>query len=97
MSSRHWMSGPLKQGLRVIRLIIGFAVLIAGLLMLIFPGPAIIVIPIGLAILATEVKWAKRLLEYMKQRAEAVGAALKRKKKAREPESDQKPSLGGKG
>jgi tellurite resistance protein TerC len=42
---------------------VGFAVLAVGLLMLVLPGPAIVVIPLGLAILATELAWARRLLQ----------------------------------
>ncbi len=43
--------------------IVGFTVLIAGLLMLVLPGPALIVIPIGLALLSLEFVWAEGLLE----------------------------------
>jgi tellurite resistance protein TerC len=35
--------------------------------MIILPGPAIIVIPIGLGVLATEFIWARRLLKKVKQ------------------------------
>jgi uncharacterized protein (TIGR02611 family) len=41
----------------------GFAVLLAGLIMLVTPGPAFVLIPIGLAMLALEFEWAERLLE----------------------------------
>jgi tellurite resistance protein TerC len=47
---------------RVIVAVIGFTVLLIGVAMIVLPGPAIIVIPLGLAILATEFLWAKRLL-----------------------------------
>jgi tellurite resistance protein TerC len=44
--------------------------------MLVLPGPAIIVIPAGLAILATEFAWARRLLhrarDQIKSAAESV-------------------------
>ena len=40
--------------------IIGGIVLLAGIAMLVLPGPAFIVIPAGLAILATEFEWAER-------------------------------------
>jgi hypothetical protein len=40
----------------------GSLFLLAGIVMLILPGPAIIFIPLGLAILATEFRWAKKLL-----------------------------------
>jgi cation-transporting P-type ATPase F len=40
----------------------GGAVLFIGIIMLILPGPAIVFIPLGLAILATEFRWAKNWL-----------------------------------
>lgn len=36
--------------------------------MLVLPGPAVLVIPAGLAILATEFEWAHRWLEYAKEK-----------------------------
>ena len=48
---------------RMLYTILGFTVLIAGLLMLVLPGPALIVIPIGLALLSLEFVWAEGLLE----------------------------------
>ena len=47
--------------------IVGGIVLLAGIAMLVLPGPAFIVIPAGLAILATEFEWAHRLKERAKQ------------------------------
>ncbi len=41
----------------------GFAVLACGVALVFLPGPAIVVVPLGLAILATEFRWARRLLE----------------------------------
>ncbi|MDQ2868886.1 MAG: PGPGW domain-containing protein [Verrucomicrobiota bacterium] len=41
--------------------IIGFTVLLIGLVMIVLPGPAVIVVPIGVAILATEFAWARRV------------------------------------
>jgi uncharacterized protein (TIGR02611 family) len=46
--------------------IIGFTVVLIGVAMIILPGPAFIVIPLGLAILATEFVWARRLLKKAK-------------------------------
>jgi uncharacterized protein (TIGR02611 family) len=43
--------------------VIGFTVLLIGVAMIVLPGPAFIVIPLGLAILATEFLWAQRLLD----------------------------------
>jgi tellurite resistance protein TerC len=52
---------------RIIVTVVGFTVLIIGIVLIVFPGPAFIVIPIGLAILATEYVWAKRLFEGIKR------------------------------
>jgi putative transmembrane protein PGPGW len=38
--------------------------------MIVLPGPAVVVIPIGLAILATEFIWARKLLVRVKERIE---------------------------
>jgi uncharacterized protein (TIGR02611 family) len=46
--------------------LIGTVVMAAGVALIVLPGPAIIVIPFGLAILATEFPWAHRLLLRMK-------------------------------
>ena len=42
--------------------VIGFTVLAAGVTLILLPGPAILVIPLGLSILAREFLWARRLL-----------------------------------
>ena len=47
---------------RIVIAIVGFTVLLLGVLMIVLPGPAFIIIPLGLAILATEFVWAQRLL-----------------------------------
>ncbi len=43
-------------------LVVGGTVLLIGVAMVVLPGPAFVVIPAGLAILATEFVWARRLL-----------------------------------
>lgn len=47
---------------KVIIGVIGCTVLLIGVVMVVLPGPAVIVIPIGLAILATEFAWAARII-----------------------------------
>ena len=42
---------------------LGAVVTLVGIAMLALPGPAFVVIPIGLAILSLEFEWAERLLE----------------------------------
>lgn len=92
LAAGPWTRGPLRQGWRALRLIVGFAVLAVGLLMLVLPGPAIVVIPVGLAILATELAWARRLLQQIRSRAEAIRAALKCRKSERAGKSDKEES-----
>jgi tellurite resistance protein TerC len=48
---------------RAVVALVGFTVLFVGIAMMVLPGPAVVVIPLGLAILATEFLWAQRLLE----------------------------------
>jgi uncharacterized protein (TIGR02611 family) len=43
--------------------IVGATVTLVGLAMLVTPGPAFVVIPIGLAMLALEFTWAERMLD----------------------------------
>ncbi len=67
-----------KQRGRLYRLMfmaVGVVVLCAGIAMLVTPGPAFVVIPIGLAILSLEFAWAEHLLE----RALVKGEEAKRK------------------
>jgi len=47
---------------RSIVLVVGGTVVAIGVAMIVLPGPAFVVIPTGLAILATEFLWARRLL-----------------------------------
>jgi uncharacterized protein (TIGR02611 family) len=47
--------------------VIGLTVVLIGLAMTILPGPAILVIPLGIAILATEFVWAQRLLRHAEE------------------------------
>jgi hypothetical protein len=43
--------------------LIGGTILLLGIALIVLPGPAFIVIPIGLAILATEFAWARRAVQ----------------------------------
>jgi uncharacterized protein (TIGR02611 family) len=56
----------IKHARRVIVGVIGATVLFVGVCMIVLPGPAVIVIPAGLAILASEFVWARRLLNKVK-------------------------------
>jgi tellurite resistance protein TerC len=52
--------------------VVGGAVLFAGAAMIFLPGPAFIVIPIGLTILASEFEWPRRMLAKVRERAKAA-------------------------
>jgi len=60
------ISAMVRHARRTIIFVVGITVLLLGIALLVLPGPAILVIPIGLLILATEFIWAKRLLKKMK-------------------------------
>ena len=61
------------QRSRLYRFLFGIAgalVTLAGVAMLALPGPAFVVIPVGLAMLALEFEWAERALEKTLDKAE---------------------------
>ncbi len=62
------MERTIRRIKRIVIAVIGFTVLLTGIAMIVLPGPAILVIPLGLAILATEFVWAKRLLRRLKDK-----------------------------
>lgn len=67
---------PLKHARRLAVLVIGSTVLLVGVVLLVLPGPAFVVIPIGLAILSTEFVWAARLLKRVKENAAYAAQAV---------------------
>jgi hypothetical protein len=78
--SRLWatlkvVAAPLRK---LIIALIGGTVLLIGVALIVLPGPAFIVIPIGLAILATEFAWA--------QRAVARARSMVARARGRQPE-----------
>jgi uncharacterized protein (TIGR02611 family) len=57
---------------RVVFAVAGVIVTIAGLAMLVLPGPAFVIIPIGLAMLALEFAWAERALDHALAKADVA-------------------------
>jgi uncharacterized protein (TIGR02611 family) len=57
-----------KKIKKIVIAILGFSVLLVGVLLIFLPGPAFIVIPVGLSILATEFLWARNLVEKIKSK-----------------------------
>jgi uncharacterized protein (TIGR02611 family) len=68
----HWHLDNIKVVRRVIVSVVGATVLLIGVALLVLPGPAFVVIPVGLAILATEYAWARRWLRKVRRVASDV-------------------------
>ncbi len=60
--------------IRALYVVAGFTIVLAGIIMLITPGPAFVVIPIGLAVLSLEFAWAEQLLEAAVKKGEQAKA-----------------------
>lgn len=69
-----WIGANAK---RIAVFIVGSIVGLAGVAMLVLPGPGIVVILAGLAILASEFVWAERALDSAKAKASQAGSAVK--------------------
>jgi uncharacterized protein (TIGR02611 family) len=67
LANRRWDSR------RVAVTLLGFTVLLVGLVLLPLPGPGLLVVALGLAILATEFVWAWRAQRYVQARARDAG------------------------
>lgn len=63
---------------RVLWVVAGATVVIIGLAMTVFPGPAIVVLPVGMAMLAAEFAWASRLLNVGIERGVDAKRAVQR-------------------
>jgi hypothetical protein len=102
--ARRWHDHPAVVPFKILALFIGrnskrvgvtiagFAVVLAGVAMLVLPGPGIVVIIAGLAILATEYVWAQRLLKIAKEKANQAKDAILRKKPDDEDGGEGTPS-----
>jgi uncharacterized protein (TIGR02611 family) len=73
----------LKSIKRIVILVVGGTVLLLGIALLVLPGPAFIVIPAGLAILAIEFAWARRWLRKARSLLANMGSAVGQSEQAR--------------
>ena len=62
-----------RSSKRIAVTVAGAAIVAAGLVMLVLPGPGLVVIVLGLAVLATEYVWAATALEHAKTAAKKGG------------------------
>ena len=59
----------LRIAKRIVVAVIGGTVTLIGIALIVLPGPAFVVIPIGLSILATQFLWARRFLRKAREMA----------------------------
>lgn len=72
---RRLVVHSVRTARRVVVAVVGTTVLLLGVALLVLPGPAMIVIPIGLAILGAEFAWARHWLHRLRDGAEAAWQA----------------------
>ncbi len=61
------LSKPFRTVRKIVIFIVGITVLLLGIAMMVLPGPASLVIPAGLGILAIEFAWARIILKKAKE------------------------------
>lgn len=72
VQGQYYRHGRVVQAVWLVAAIL---VIVAGLAMTVLPGPAIVVIPLGIAMLAARFRWAERLLAVVIDR----GVSLQRR------------------
>lgn len=66
-----------RSSKRIAVTLVGGALVLAGLAMLVLPGPGILVVVAGFAVLGTEYAWAAHALDRTKAAAETAGRMAK--------------------
>jgi len=66
---KHPLYLPYRMAKRIAIGIVGGSVLVVGVCMIVLPGPAFVVIPVGLGILGLEFAWARIWLKKAKAKA----------------------------
>ncbi|HEX2119807.1 MAG TPA: PGPGW domain-containing protein [Acidimicrobiales bacterium] len=82
-----------RQSFRLSVAAVGFTILAVGVVMLVTPGPGLLVIIAGLAILAHQFAWAARALEKAKQRAAQAKELALRRAAARRAEAPRATNI----
>lgn len=77
LPDKHPLVITYKWAKRIAVAVVGFTVLAVGVAMIVLPGPAFIVIPVGLGILSIEFAWARRWLRKVKERGSSLVDAIK--------------------
>jgi len=92
VKSKNPIITTLRQAKRLVIAVIGFTVLVFGGLLAIpgIPGPGILIIILGLAILATEFIWARKLYRRFKEGAHNIKNSILNNPKKNQGESRNK-------
>jgi len=90
MKTRSWQMAY-RQARKVVVAVVGGTVILIGLALLILPGPAFVVLPLGLAILGIEFAWASRWLGKLRSGVAAVQNRRARKDARRENAVEREP------
>jgi uncharacterized protein (TIGR02611 family) len=77
---KHPLFVPYKWARRIAITVVGFTVLAVGIAMIVLPGPAIVVIPVGLGILGLEFAWARIWLKKIKERGNNLVDTLRQRR-----------------
>lgn len=72
----RWIRLGYVAARRVVVAVVGGTVVLLGIAMLVLPGPALVVIPTGLAILGLEFAWARRWLRRLRDTAADAAARV---------------------
>jgi uncharacterized protein (TIGR02611 family) len=67
----HSLHVTYKFARRIIVTLVGSTILVLGVIMVVTPGPALVFIPLGLAILGLEFAWARAWLRRLRERISA--------------------------
>jgi tellurite resistance protein TerC len=70
---------------RIVVAVIGGTIVLAGIVMVVLPGPAIIVIPLGLGVLGLEFAWARHWLRKLRTTASDVVSRVRGRPREPEP------------
>jgi hypothetical protein len=92
-SFRRWLEESITYRIarRIVVTLIGGTVLLIGIAMTVLPGPAIVVIPAGLAILGLEFAWARRWLSKVREQANGLVNSMNRGHGGRAASRDVRP------
>jgi tellurite resistance protein TerC len=66
----------IRQARKLIILLVGLTLLLCGGIMLVTPGPGLLLILAGLSVLAAEFVWARRFLRKVKARGNELGQTM---------------------